>query len=53
MSKKISKKELRAKYELDTYLNGLIDAQAMTKGELEKAIDYLIDYTPKNDPEDY
>jgi hypothetical protein len=51
MSKRIGKKELQAKYELDTYLDGLIDAQAMSKAQLDKAIEYLMDYTPKHDSE--
>ena len=38
----IDKKELLAKQELGTYLEGLADARDMTEKELEKAIDLLV-----------
>lgn len=38
----IDKKELLAKAELGTYLEGLTDARDMTRKELEKAIDLIV-----------
>jgi hypothetical protein len=40
----ISLKELESRYELSTYLEGLVDASHMTPSQLEQAIDHLIDY---------
>lgn len=41
----ISKKELEAKAENSTYLGGLIDASKMSKKELNKAVEYLLNST--------